>query len=301
MARFDKQSLCTVALTGILWLVLILVLSGHLLDTPSYPLKNLERPDSFEVHITARDSLAMRQANTSLVTALYDIGRADRPFLLYRKWTEETLQLPYPFVVFCRPWDVHWIVHARANRETLIIVEDRFPLENLTDRVRAILTRVAGGRTNPEWTNPRYIPLQFSKAVWLTRAMTRNPFHSHSFFWIDAGLSRFFDSSDMSFRLARPDADLEPDRFYITLDGPPVKFLPEIGSQKAYLAGGFFGGRAMPVARVCSALLVFLQEEMLEKDRIDNEQVAFHHIYQEHLDWFRVQNRKALGCGYICM
>jgi hypothetical protein len=246
-----------------------------------------------------------KQSNVTFVTALYDIGRADRSYSTYKKWTVMTLQSPQPFIIFCRKEDVHWIVHSRIGKETLIIAEDKIPLEYLVERTRDVMQIVGNGRPSPEWVNERYIPLQFSKAIWLQRAMARNPFKSHSFFWIDAGLARFFGQTNQSFGLSRNEAELEPGRVYISL-GKPLAHLaldpiPAIGSQDAYLAGGFFGGNIMPLTRVCNALIDFLHKEMLDKGRLDNEQVAFHHIYAKHETWFHVLDRSAQGCGFICM
>lgn len=247
-------------------------------------------------------------SNVTFVTALYDIGRADRSYSSYKEWTSQTLRLPQAFVIFCRMQDVSWIAEARLGQKTLIITEEEFPLEYLKDETQKILHIEARGRTCqtcPEWVNPKYIPLQFSKAVWLQRAMARNPFSSHTFFWIDAGLSRFFDQTNMHYGLSRSDAQLEPDRVYITLGQSLVEFAktprPMIGSQQAFLAGGFFGGHVMPVTRMCQALVELLHTQMLARHRLDNEQIAFHHIYAKHKDWFRVLDRSALGCGFMCM
>ena len=246
-----------------------------------------------------------KQVNVTYVTALYDIGREGRPFALYKEWIKETLKLPQAFIIYCRHEDLHWIIQARVGQDTVIILEDSLPLEHTVNDVQSIIQRVSQGRTSPEWTNPRYIPLQFSKAVWLQRAIARNPFQSSTFFWIDAGLSRFFPQTNMRYGLSASDARLEPDRVYITLAqsladlaASPVQ---NIGMQRSFLAGGFFGGHSKPLARVCQALLDVYFRRMLARGRLDNEQVAFHLIYEQHNSWFRVLDKKAHGCGYMCM
>ena len=242
------------------------------------------------------------------VTALYDIGRHDRPFYEYRKWFTETLKIPLPVIVFCKSVDAQWISNARGSHlETLIITESQIPLEDIVDTVKAILPSMRRGRGSVEWVNERYIPTQFSKAVWMQRAIELNPFKSDAFFWVDAGVSRFFTRGqpDAPFALLQA-TQLEPDRLYISgtdnlhlLDTMPSNSM--IGSQLNFVMGGVFGGRVGPVTRVTSALLHVLYETMLSKRRIDNEQVALGLIYKAHKDWFHVLDREALLCNVVCL
>jgi len=245
------------------------------------------------------------QVNVTYVTALYDIGREGRPFEHYKEWTIETLKLPQAFIIYCSAENLPWIMQARVGQATIIILEPTPPLEYTVQNVKKILERVSQGRTNPEWTNPRYVPLQFSKAIWLQRAMASNPFQSSTFFWIDAGLSRFFSQTNMHYNLSASDARLEPDRVYITLGQSLAELaanpVQNIGMPFSFLQGGFFGGHSMPLARVCQALLNVYFTRMLARHRLDTEQVAFHLIYEQHKSWFRVLDKKAHGCGFMCM
>jgi hypothetical protein len=242
--------------------------------------------------------------NVTWVTALYDIGRSDRSYhYQYKQWFIETLKIPLPVIVFCRGEDAKWIGMARRGQHpTLIIGEDQIPLEVIVQTVREIIPFMRRGRTAVEWSNERYIPLQFSKAIWLQRAMELNPFRSHTFFWVDAGASRFFTGR---FTLLQA-ASLDSDRLYIsgTEYLPLVDTMPSysiIGSQLSFFMGGVFGGRAAAVARASAALLEILHSEMLSKRRVDNEQVAFGLMYKAHRDWFHVIDRVANGCYVVCL
>ena len=247
--------------------------------------------------------------NVTWVTALYDIGRHDRPFYAYKKWFIETLKIPLPVIVFCKGADAKWISNARGSHmETLIIGESHIPLENIVDAVKTIIPTMRHGRGDVEWNNERYIPTTFSKAIWLQRAMELNPFQSHTFFWVDAGVSRFFTGGQPEAPFALLQAiDLDSDRLYISGSNNNLRLLDTmpsnsiIGSQFSFLMGGVFGGRAAAVKRATSALLDVLYLEMLSKHRVDNEQVAFGLIYAAHKDWFHVLDVDARQCKTVCL
>jgi hypothetical protein len=251
-------------------------------------------------------SRSHRPSDVTCVTALYNIGRHDRSFDDYKAWTVKTLEIPLPIIVFCKSEDASWIREARGSRPTLIIEEKNIPLESLVEKVKEILPVIGRGRGDVEWVNERYILTTFSKAVWLQRAMDLNPFQSSRFFWIDAGVSRFFTGGQPNAPFALLQAtDLEPDRMYLSktwLAGiENIDASQAIGSQHNFFMGGVFGGYAAPTARVSAALLDFLHTEMLGKGRVDNEQVALGLIYVAHKDWFHILDRDARGCNVVCL
>jgi hypothetical protein len=245
--------------------------------------------------------------NVTCVTALYDIKRHDRSFENYKKWTIATLQIPLPMVIYCNSRDAKWIRKARGNLPILIIEEEHIPLENMVGRISEILPKMRHGRGDVEWVNNRYIATQYSKAIWINRTIKDNPFHTKRFFWVDAGMSRFFTRGQPNapFPLLQ-NSGIEPDKLYITDTGYlyQLDFIPKfmiIGSQKAYLMGTVFGGYAAPVHRICNALLDVLQNDMIGKDRIDNEQIGLAWIYLKHRDWFHPLSWKTGHCVTACI
>ena len=141
----------------------------------------------------------------------------------------------------------------------------------------------------------------------MQRAMNSNQFHSVKFFWIDAGVSRFYTKGQPDARFDLLEAsDLESDRLYITgteqlvhIESMPIDQV--IGSQRNFVMGTVFGGHVTPIARVCRAIIKILFTEMLSKGRIDNEQVALGLVYKEHKDWFHVLDRNTRGCYVVCL
>ena len=250
---------------------------------------------------------------TTLVTALYDIQRADRPFASYKRWlTHTALRLARaPMVIYASEQDLPWIRIARraanATARTRCVANATFPLAHLVARAGA-LSAAARRLSGPERDNARYIPLQFSKAVWLMDAMRRDPFGSDVFFWIDAGASRFIRPGAPLRLLLAPSA-LVPERVYVTatasfyasgyLAGQTADSL--IGTQEAYLMGTAFGGHAAPLRRVCEGLLGVLQTDMLDAGRIDNEQVGLAVLYARHPAWFATLDAASLRCDTVCL
>jgi len=252
---------------------------------------------------------------TTLVTALYDIKRHDRAFEDYRSWTAQTLEIRMPMIVFSAPEDLTWIREARERAlsgsfiPTLYVPEREIPLANLVQDVKTILSdmQLANSHNGAiEWLNELYIPLQFSKAVWLQKAMETNPFKSSNFFWIDAGLSRFFqDGQPQSrFRLLER-ANLSADRIYVTateyfqdLDSKTPDEI--IGTQRNYLMGTVFGGNAGPLLKVCNELVDVLRSDMIQQNRLDNEQIGLSVVYLKHKDLFEPLDAAGMGCHVVC-
>jgi hypothetical protein len=264
--------------------------------------------ESVQINQDSRHSEPPRVvSNTTCVTALYNIERRDRSFDDYKQWTNETLKIPIPIVIFCKSEDAGWIREARGSRPILIIEENEIPLENLVDIVESTLPAMQRGRSNVEWVNKRYILTQFSKAIWMQRIIDRNPFDSVNFFWIDAGISRFFTGGqpDAKFPLLEA-SDLESDRLYIYDSGrlsdvENLSIDQSIGMQPNFVMGGVFGGHSIPVVRVCKAIIQILYLEMLAKQRIDNEQCALGLVYKANKHWFRILYQKSRGCEVVCL
>lgn len=246
-----------------------------------------------------------QEFSTTIVTGLYDIKRQDRSFEEYKHWFRRTLKIPIPMIVFCKSENVAWIRKARGSREIVIVEEESIPLEHLVNKISEILPSMRQGRPDVEWVNKRYIATQYSKAIWLKRGIQCNPYNSHFFFWVDAGVSRFFTGGQPKTPLPLlQNTNLLPDKLYISSTKflPLVKLMTEniiVGSQIPFVMGTVFGGRITTVNRMCDAMLDILYKTMLNKCRVDNEQVAFGLIFKEHPDWFELLDQS--HCNVACL
>ena len=138
----------------------------------------------------------------TLVTALYEMKRPDRTFEDYKTWFKNTLTIPYPMIIYTEEKNKLFIESIRKNLPTKVYYESNVPLYHTKQKVIDIIKN-ADNKSNIkkllynhpnhiEFTCFDYIPIINSKFIWLKRAISENYFNSSSFYWIDAGISRFF-------------------------------------------------------------------------------------------------------------
>ncbi len=137
----------------------------------------------------------------TLVTGLSDFGVHTHPSLdrryhqrhlaTYQTWLEPLLALAAPMVIHVDPSLVDW-VHARRRHQPQTEVH---PVDLTTSpylpRLQEILAdfrRPVRRPDRPEVKLPAYNAFMFNKVEWVHDAAIRNPFGSHHFLWIDAGL-----------------------------------------------------------------------------------------------------------------
>ena len=252
--------------------------------------------------------------NVTFVTAFYDIQRADRGFEHYKSWIQKTLRIPHPFVVFCRATHESVVREARSGymHMTTIIVAEAFPLEGLAPIVEPIAQRVGEGRDSPEWTNAKYIPITFSKFSWLDHAIELDSYHTTHFYWVDAGISRFFEEGQPEVKQLELLKEL-PDSGIAIQAGHQFnrEYMEQlrrsdivIGSQINYFVAGVFGGRKASMRLMSYAMIAVLTQYMLAQGVVDNEQIGFAVLYTLHKDWFRVlvrQDFTSPHCQAVCL
>lgn len=243
--------------------------------------------------------------NTSvtIVTALYDIHRSDRSFQSYLDWIDLTFQMKFPLVVYCHPTHLEHVKRARKGMSdiTTVIPEVNFPLKNTSGTVKAVIHKLGyEHRHGPEWNCYEYIPLQFSKFAWISRAIHANPYNTAYFYWIDAGLGRFFPEGQMAIPRLHVFDLLLPDRVSIQLalreKMPPRVTL--IGSQESPFLGGIFGGGAQPMLVLSRLATQFYHRELLAQNRMDNEQVCMAKLYRRHRRLFQVLTHEHFPRGH---
>ncbi len=140
---------------------------------------------------------------------------------------------------------------------------------------------------------PEYNIVTFSKFHYLKIAMSRNPFNSTYFFWMDAGLSRFFmdvdvlqpypSSSFVNF-LAR-----NPEKFiiqkHLLFDGNTIND-ESVWTDYSFIAAGMFGGGKNIVLKVGELVEWIWNEKMLARKNVNNEQKAITLAWKYHPEYF---------------
>jgi len=234
----------------------------------------------------------------TVVTSLINIGREQvdgRKFSDYTEWFLRTLLVPAPMIVYCEPELMDMVKRVRQSGPwpTKIVPQNLYtmPLAWSVPIVETIQGNSAWKATRPhpnDLTNrcPGYPAVTHSKMAWMLNAIEENPFKTDMFFWIDAGLSRFWKGFDP--RQAEPHIrtvrDLRKSRkiyaqvggfknhVFERMMGQPYTADEVVGTNECMMMAGFFGGHAEPMKKFCESILYFYVNEMIQKNRIDNEQ-----------------------------
>jgi hypothetical protein len=130
--------------------------------------------------------------------------------------------------------------------------------------------------------------LQLSKQFWYSSGIS----------WVDAGISRFFPAGDyIQLRNELVSKAIAEDKFLVPFGSEKLGQifngkLPKldrdsfIGSNENIVSGGVFISSPAKLVLVESAISTFVTEELIQKQRIDNEQIALAVIVESNLDWF---------------
>lgn len=247
------------------------------------------------------------------VTAFYAIGRErvdGRSVSDYKRWLMKTLStIRDPFVVYLDS-SLGWkddVLAARAGVGPIDVRETALtdvPTWKYRDRIAAILAD-PGFRSRQKHPRdlgnllPEYCMILHSKFGWIDDTMERNPFDTSHFAWLDAGSSRFYDTS----RVYSARSNLG-DTFAIevnyrknilgTLD--PATY---IGSSECILHGTMWvmSPRAYKVVRD-ETMRIFV-DEMIGGGGIDNDQITLSLAYPTVKDSMTLIDAKSHGTVFF--
>jgi len=257
-------------------------------------------------------SLSSTWNQVTYVTSLININREQvdgRKFEDYVKWFMNTLVVPAPMVIFVEPSLVGLVNSVRGDLPTKIIPQ-RFgetPLAWSTpfmEMVQKSFEWKAYAKNPHDLNNlsASYVTLMHSKSAWVLNAMKENPFNTDMFFWIDAGLSRFWQGFDPRTPTAEPHPrflrNLRRDKkIYCQIGGHKEALLKRalmgpkfttdeiIGTNENVIMGGFWGGHSSVIQHMCEFILRFYVRELIQKHRVDNDQpsILFHVQENPHM------------------
>ena len=265
---------------------------------------------------------ALSQNRTTFVTALYDIGRRQqgRPVNQYLRWLNETLRLHCSFIIFTSSSLAKEIRHMRSGElaaEIVLIERDHIPMQEFADIIeRDIFPKFRSRMKYPKDitnVNKLYSIINHAKMIWLTEAIALNPFSTSTFFWIDAGFSRFiptvyytkhFPPSTKKIRMLASSeraflaiASATDEEMNLSIDLPLKRV---VGSNKNFIRGNFWGGHGDAVRKIAAQTLAIFYE-MIAQDIIDNEQISLFLAYRKQPKLFDVHrtSSEAQSFNYI--
>lgn len=237
----------------------------------------------------------------TIVTAFFDIKREEngdgRSIEQYKEWIKQTLRLNCNlFIVTEEKFKDFFIENRNLNYNTFIKIIDFKELHyyKYYDRIKEIINdegyknRIAHPH-RVECLIPEYNIIQYSKFHCLKLAVEVNKFNSDFFFWLDAGASRFFMDVDIDKQYPGQHSIQfmmnNPNRFIIQCrpDINPLKIDDNfIWKADNLLYGTLFGG-SVHIIKIMSELLEnIFNDEMLDKNNVNNEQLALSIIWKKY-------------------
>ena len=255
---------------------------------------------------------------TTIVTALYDIGRGElkgidsyRPFSKYLSWFKNLLSINAPMVVFVDQSLASYVKeHRPENYQTKVVIRkfqelkaykyhDR--IQNTIHKMHRQVKKKPNHFINcPEFSTAKYQTVIYSKFDLLLEVSEENPFDSNYFFWLDAGT--FYDKPTFDFTVPWPDplkVKVFGDKFLL----PNVCFDPDqsqikdkrsyVLKHKADVCAYMLGGTKTAISKIHKK---FWREvdHLLKLDLTTNEQMILQILFlkdpQDYYLWYQTRN-----------
>lgn len=235
---------------------------------------------------------------TTVITALYDIGRGDlkgqsayRPFSKYLEWFKYVLRINAPMVIFI-PASLKYYIdeHRPKGYDTTVIIREFEELNAY--KYRDQITDAINDRNNnpkfsglcrdcPEFITYKYQTVIYSKFDFLKEVSEANPYNTEYFIWMDAGT--FYHEPTFNYKLVWPDPYkikiLKDDKFLIYSYDYDVKdkiplddSYTYMNSSSSHIIAFILGGTSRIINKVHKDFWN-LVEDKLEQKATNNEQI----------------------------
>jgi hypothetical protein len=253
----------------------------------------------------ARDlarALQMKSHETTIVTAMYDIGREKidgRSINTYKAWLYKTLKTLIDPIVIYLDSSLNWksdILKVRGPVGSIEIIETKlcdipmWKYRQYVERIQALESFKSIQKYKNDITNllPEYTLIQYSKFGWLEDTQNRNTFNSSQYIWIDGGFSRFYDTNSQ-YKCTRTSYNSFSIQADHTITRIPSLFYDNyIGSNECIFHGWLWVVSAKMITDVKGEVIRIWEKEMLEKNRLDNEQIAIGLAFKNKSELFNV-------------
>lgn len=244
---------------------------------------------------------------TTIVTAFFDIGRENngdgRTIDEYLQWIKKTLQLNCKLYIVTEPKFRDFFEENRPKDYSMVIKVIDFKdsyyykfyniMKEILESPDYICSIKHPDRV--ECLMPEYNIIQYSKFHYLQMAIEENPFKSEYFLWADAGISRFFLDVDLSCEYPGINGnkmlEQSKDKFIIQKRNDLYNYPIDdefIWDSANLLCGTMFGGSALIVTKIAKLVEQVFIEKMLNKNNVNNEQLALALVWNSHKELFHL-------------
>jgi hypothetical protein len=242
------------------------------------------------------------QNKVTIVTAFFDINREEkgdgRRLEEYMDWIQKTLKLNCSLFVVTEEKFRHFFMVNRlkpfpTNMRIHVMDFKESHYYKYYDRMKEIVedpiykSRIAYP-DRVECKMPEYSIIQYSKFHYLQLAIDENPFQSTTFFWMDAGASRFFTNTDISKPFPSPNGhnilSMHPHAFFAQQRPDLQNYqFDENFLWKAdnLIYGGMFGGNKDVIQEISKMVEQIFVEELLDKGIVNNEQLVLALVWKK--------------------
>lgn len=234
---------------------------------------------------------------TSLVTALYDIGRGEmenlennyRPFSYYIKWFEELLKIQTHLIIFIPPkgkysggYDLEQFIKEKRKYPTTVIIKPFEELELYSKKEIIAQNQKLRNLKNIEFINPDYIITIFSKFKFILDSLSLTD--AKHLFWIDAGFFRDKNLVPKSSWPSPEKLDLIGDNLILDRgdfhDNILLNWNDDVSKYCNDIYAYFFGGVRKTIVDFSNKVLEYF-ETMLDRGLINNEQRVMSRVIRE--------------------
>jgi hypothetical protein len=259
----------------------------------------LKISNDFEKYLNQMSKgLMMCKHQATIISALYDINRQNidgRSVSNYIEWLKNTCKsVTDPMIIYLdKNIPIKNILLENRNGPTYFIETDlnEVPMWKYRDQIDKVLkgdfkTKMKHPK---DITNliPEYCIIQYSKFGWLENAININKFNTDVYIWMDSGLSRFYDYSKIR------NLNIPKNFKYFAIESTNTNNnllnLSEdnyIGTNQCYLRGGMWVIHKSIFNKIKTDVLNIFENEMLNKNKLDNEQIALALTYKNNISNF---------------
>jgi len=246
--------------------------------------------------------------STTLVTALYDIGRSawnptfKRPNDQYLRYLSNILSLDSNIVIYVQQKNYENVLNLRKLKDpdlkkTKIVVTRFSELEcfqKFYDKTRNVMnsdafkSRLIESHT-PESKYPEYNIINFNKVSFLEQEIKYNTFNSDYFMWIDAGFYHDkFPSEYLNITYPNPEKIkvLDDNKVHFLSMDSQIE-LDSYFSPKVTIAGSMFAGKAEPLLKL-KDLCYSVIEDFLNDNAMNDDQTVYAFAYKKNKELFNL-------------
>jgi len=249
----------------------------------------------------------MSYNEVTMVTCFFDINRDTkgdgRTVDEYKQWIKKTLQLNCNLYIVTEAKFYDFFKDNRPSQYPTYIKIIEFNdlyYNKYYDRIKTILesdsykNKIAYPN-RVECKLPEYNIIQYSKFHCLQMAIDENPFGSNSFFWMDAGISRFFLDVDISKPYPGNLSFLKENenKFLIQNRSDLHKYVIDekfIWGADNLVCGTLFGGNSKVIQEISRLVEETFINVMLNHNNANNEQLTLALVWKSTPHLFHLLN-----------